>query len=104
MTQRENSLIQQVLDNQESMREKVDTIDNNITSIHRAVYGDPQNKVIGLLDRQDEDEEIHKKILADIRPVVAVHKFIWNKKFLLGVLTALGAVVGIAIQLGYIIL
>ena len=104
MTQKENSLIQQVLNNQEGMRKKVDTIDGNIASIHRAVYGDEKNKQKGLLERQNEDEEIHKKILADIRPVVAVHKFVWNKKFLLGVLTALGAIVGIAIQLGYIIL
>ena len=104
MTQKENSLIQQVLDNQDDMRSKVDGIEDNIASIHRAVRGDPENNVLGLLDRQDLDEEVHKKILEEIRPLVAVYKFVWNKKFLLGVLTALGAVVGIAIQLGYIIL
>ena len=95
MTQKENSLIQQVLNNQEGMRKKVDTIDGNIASIHRAVYGDEKNKYKGLLERQNEDEEVHRKILEDIRPVVAVHQFVWNKKFLVGVLVTIGAMIGI---------
>lgn len=96
MTNKESSLIQKVLDNQEELSQKVDEIDENIHSIYRAVYGDEQNNVRGLLDRQDDDERVHEQLQNDIRPVVQVHNFITSGK-LWAVITGVGTIIGVLI-------
>jgi hypothetical protein len=55
MSDSEKSQLQQVL-------KKLDDLAEETAIIKRGLYGDPKNKVRGLIDRQDQDEERITKI------------------------------------------
>lgn len=97
MTQRENQLLREVLNNQEELKTDFVSVKSEITDIYRAIYGDEKNKVDGLLARQIKDEKVHRVILDKIDPVVKVHSFVTSGK-LWGVLVGLGTIIGILIK------
>ena len=60
-------------------------IKSEVDAINRGLYGDPKNKVPGLLDRQDIDERRisaiennQKKFFAIVGGIVVVLEVAWN--------------------------
>lgn len=97
MTQQEKPLLKQILENQETLKGDIIEIKGSIAKIDRAVYGDKDNNVKGLLERQDDDGRIHEEILTEIEPILRIHKFVFSGK-LWGILTAIGGLIGALIH------
>lgn len=50
--------------------QKLEAQDKKLDSIHRGVYGDPENKVLGLIDRQESDERRIKTLEDDKKKAI----------------------------------
>ena len=67
----DNDLLRKILKNQQLMQRDMDTVKKDTGTIKRAIYGDPDNLVSGLIHRQVEDE-VRIKRLEDVKK-----KFLW---------------------------
>jgi hypothetical protein len=53
--------------------EKLDNLINSVETVRRGVYGDPENNVMGLLQRQDIDEKERANIWQEIGKIKNVN-------------------------------
>jgi hypothetical protein len=67
----DQDLLHKIIKNQELMQRNMSKVMDDTGTIKRAIYGDPDNLVSGLIHRQVEDENRIKK-LEDIKK-----KFVW---------------------------
>jgi hypothetical protein len=62
--------------------EKLDNLINSVETVRRGVYGDPENNVMGLLQRQDIDEKERANIWQEIGKIKNVN---WKYSVLFGI-------------------
>jgi len=79
---------------------KIDELDGKIDMILRGIYGDPENSVKGLLQRQAEDEEFHEKlkpvldVVDEIPPMVRFYKLTTSPKLWATIAAIIGGIIG----------
>ncbi len=83
MNKMENELLQKIIKSQEALRLDMVEVKKDTSTIKRAIYGDPDNLVSGLIHRQVEDEnrikrleDMKKKILYVTGTLIVVFKVV----------------------------
>ena len=75
MTQREKNKIDEIFDTLGKMSEKQDQMHEHIQRVDRFIYGDQDNGVDGLVERQKKDEHRLDNLERDIELARAISKF-----------------------------